>query len=220
MTLSIANRLLHVLAAVVAVAVARRRADYRSVAGFLVLSAVIDVGRGIAREHGLDLSTAHAHEGWARVAVHVDQAAYLTWPAAGAWLAAAVFGGPPLRRVTIALGVAWFGAVTLLVAMYPASRGSATNHAFIAAELASTFFSVGAIARWWARREAPTLAHGVALLICGIHAVSFAVVARGYTLERWRIAVGAYVVLYVVVVLVQGGALWTSSSQGLKSPRL
>lgn len=218
MTLSTAVRLMHVFAAVLAVAVARRRAGYRTVAGFLALTAVLDVGRGIAREHGLDLSTARPHLGWQRVAIHIDQAAYLAWPAAVAWLSAAVFGGSPLKKVSLAIGAAWAGALVLLVAMYPAGRGVATDHAVIACEITSMFFAIGTVVRWWKHREMPTLAHAAALLVCGIHAAAFAVVARGYTVARWQIAVGAYLVLYFLISVVQGGVLWISSSPASNSP--
>jgi hypothetical protein len=160
-----------VCAAIVALLLARRRADHRPFAVFLCVVTVANllrVARGlIAPIRPLD---APPYEGWARVVFHIDQGLFLSWAAGLAVLVVVLFISSP-RWPAILPGVAWAGTVGYLATHYPAVRGEALRDVYLAAELGALVVATGSIITWTWRRASPTSAHACALFVVLFQAV-------------------------------------------------
>lgn len=200
---------LAVLAAVLAVLLARRRAEHRPIAVFLVSMAAIDLARlGLA--HLVDFAAApRPHVGLVRLAFHVDELGFLAWPAGLVALALVVFAG---RRPWPA-AVAWVATWAGLVALYPSDlvRGPGLARVYLATFLCSLAVYVAALAQWGAKRAAPNSAHAV-LLVLGAVELARLAPFYGSVFERWATYAGpTNVVLYAVLAAVEGGYLWVSS---------
>jgi hypothetical protein len=173
--------------------------------------------------------------GWARVAAHVDHALLLGWSAALAACAVAVFAVPieqmsvviytgtqverthrydsPRWEVAITIATAWFVMVAALVLTYPESR-VLHRQAYLMADLLAIGVGLAAFVTWLRQRDRaegmPVTKICMLLIICldavaplGPH------LAPGFY-SGWDRALGAYVVLYGLLVLIQGGTLWFS----------
>lgn len=191
--------------------VARRRPEHRLVAGALTLGLAADLARqaivlGVLRparaaSDGAPLS------GIAGVACDVDNALFLAYPAALAALSVWTF----LHRRPWPVLVAYALTVAGLAAAYPASRGEALARTYMGAELAAVAVTAGAFVMWFWRREPPTLTHGVTLLL-GACEIATLIPYRRHLFSSWTIAQAAYMTLYVILIVLHGGALWGSGS--------
>jgi hypothetical protein len=213
---ALAAALLYV-AAVSAVWLAVRRVDYRPVAGFLFAVAFADLARMLSRRWllapaweaqraaGLD-PAAVPLSGLGRVGGHIEHAGFLVWSGGIAALSLAVLARRPARWALAAYGV----AVAVLVVSYPAIRGEDLRRYYLACEMLALATALVSGVAWWRRREPPTLPAAAALLIA---ALDIAVLFGPYRVglfTSWRFAQAVYVVLYLVLVVIQGGALWDS----------
>jgi hypothetical protein len=205
------------MAALMALALARYRADYGPVARFLLAVSVADLARMGAqrwliapaweaqRAAGLD-PAAVPLSGLGRIGGHIEHAGFLVWSAGVASLALVVLAR---RKVWPALAT-YGAAVAVLVATYPLIRGDALRRYYLGAELFALATALASAVAWWRRREPPTLPVAAALLIS---ALDIAVLFGPYRVglwTSWAIAQAVYVVLYLVLVVIQGGALWDS----------
>jgi hypothetical protein len=219
MTLLGATRAALVLAAVAAVLVARRRADHRPIAAFLVATVVANTTRAALaayvfgparadmRAAGLD-PTQVPFTGGARLAAWVEMGAFLIWPAGIAAMVIAVY----LRRRPWLIAVAWALAAFAMGYAYPLTRGDVLRRCYLAAELAGLAVAVGTIATWFPRRAVPTLPIGVALCIVVVELGSLIGPYLGNPFATWERAQALYLVLYLAIVVLQGGSLWKPSS--------
>jgi hypothetical protein len=205
------------VAALGAVLLALRRADYRPVARFLAAVATADLARMTAqrwlivptweaqRAAGIDPAIVPL-SGLARVGGHVEHAGFLVWPAGVAALMLAVLGRRRAWPALVAYGI----AVAVLILAYPAIRGDLLRRYYLACELGALATALVSATAWWRRREAPALPAAAALLIA---ALDLAVLFGPYRVglwTAWPFAQAVYVVLYLVLVTIQGGALWDS----------
>jgi hypothetical protein len=200
---------LAILAAALAVVLAIRRVDHRPIAVFLVVMTAIDLAR-LALAHVVDFDAApRPHVGLVRFAFHIDELGFLAWPAGLAALALVVFAGRPYGLVRLA----WAATGVCLIALYPSDlvRGAGLAQIYLAAELVALAVYVVTLARWGARRAAPSSAHAV-LLVLGAVELARLVPFYGPVFQRWATYAGpTNVVLYAVIAAVQGGFLWVSS---------
>ncbi|MFT3768925.1 MAG: hypothetical protein QM820_26080 [Minicystis sp.] len=156
--------------------------------------------------------------GLTRVACDIDNALMLAYPAALAALAVWMF----LRRRPWPVAMAYLLSVAALAVAYPASRGLPLARSYMAAELATVAVSFGAFIMWFWRRESPTLAHGVALLL-GLTEIATMIPYQRSPFswlpiaQAWSIAQASYMTLYVVLIVIYGGALWGSGSSSPSS---
>ena len=186
-----------IVAAVAAVALARRRPEHRPAAVALVLLALCAVGRlgTVAGLHGLPRPV----EGASRVLVYLDGALQLATGAVVAGLAVAVTAEKP-RRAARAVVVCWTLASLALAITYPSPlvRGAGLRKLYLMADLTALLVSLLAIVRWARRRRSPgsaqAIAIGLVLLDLGILLVPFG---------PWRssIFVGPYDLIQIGIVV-------------------
>ncbi len=198
-----------ILAAVLAVALARERAEHRPIAVFLVVAVVVDLARAYLRARfALDLPG--PYEGARRIAFHVDEAGFLGWPAGLAALGLVVFA----RRPAWPPFVLWGLACAVLFALYPSDivRGAGLQRVYLAAYLGGLAAALVTGLSWWnAKRNKPGPAHAV-LLMLAIVDVARLVPFYGSVFDRWATyAPPTNAVLYAAVSAVEGGFLWQSS---------
>jgi hypothetical protein len=203
-------------AAVVALAwaVAKRLPDHRSVAWLLTLGLAADVAREVIQVNVLQPTRvamgAGPFHGFARGAFNVDEALFLAWPVGIAACATWVF----LRHRTWAFLAAYILAVALVVQAYPTLRGAELARVYLGAELAAIVVGLGSFITWAWKRETPNLTHVVMLFVVAVEAVTLLPFGKG-PFVYWSLAQASYMTLYVALMVVYGGVLWSrgSSSQ-------
>jgi hypothetical protein len=204
-------------AAIGAAVLARKRSDYRPIAIFLgavacanflraALAALIfNPERAAMRAAGLDPALV-PFTGAARVAAHVEVAAFLVWSAGLAAVTIAVY----LQRRPWLVGVAWALCSIGIAYAYPITRGDVLRRCYLAAELAALTVAAGAIITWAWKREPPTLPRGAVLCIVAVDFGTLIGPYLGNPFLTWERAQALYLVLYIALVVIQGGSLWSS----------
>jgi len=220
---------LHVVAGLLAVAIARHRSEYRPTAFFLIATGVIDVAlttireliftpaRTAIRAAGLD-PAAVPWTGSVRIAFHLHEALFLTWYAGLAALALVVF--TKLRPWPVA--ILW-AAVSLALAMtYPITRGEVLRRVYLAADLAALAVAVASFASWFRRRrpgQGFTFPQLIATLVFAIElGALFAGAWRWNVFENWSLSQVAYATLYASCIFLQGAVLWLTPSSSQYPP--
>jgi hypothetical protein len=201
--------LLQIVAAVLAVTLARRRPEHRPVAWFLCAMTAIDWTRlAIARAAHFDHAV-RPHEGAVRLAFHLDELGFVAWPAGLAALALVLFTGQRPRPAF----VAWAMLGAALVVLYPADlvRGAGLQRVYLVAHLAALFVAVAALERWSRRREEPGPELAVMLVLAAVDVLRLVPYA-GSIFGSWAgLVQPANVALYGTLAAVQGGTIWVSS---------
>ncbi|HSN97292.1 MAG TPA: hypothetical protein VLS89_03305, partial [Candidatus Nanopelagicales bacterium] len=142
-------------------------------------------------------------------AVYLDGALFIAWPAALAACAVRVLAERrawPVAIVYVAMSVA-------LAASYPDARGSTLRLWYLAAVLGASLAGVASLAFWlrrhWGKKRADLAVTVTALIVAG-HLAS--VLAGPYRFglfgAEWYLIQLAYLLLFSIVILLQGGALW------------
>jgi hypothetical protein len=211
MNLALSALGLQILNAILAAVLARRQREYRPIAVFLCGTACADLIRWALMvwvpsppPGGPPLS------GFTRVAFDVDCALFLTWPAGLAGTALWVF---LQRRAWVVIPV-WAATVAALVVTYPTTRGAVLQSCYLAAELAALTVTLGAFIQWVWKREMPRLHHIALMLVAGVDAATLiAGPWHSVIYEAWPLSQLMSAVLYVVLIAIHGGMLWTSGSQ-------
>ncbi len=210
MTLYGVTTVLQALAAALAVVLARRRVDHRPVAIFLIGMTLANAARWALRTFVILPAQALAPgaplHGLSRAAGHFDQALFFAWPAGIVALTIAVFS----RRRPWPVAIPWALMVAALVLTYPEIRGTATRPFYLAAELAALLVAIGLIVQWAWRREAMTCPRLSTLFIVGIDCGTLLGPYRTNPFATWDLAQAMYAVLYVVLIVIQGGVAWGS----------
>jgi hypothetical protein len=212
---------LALVAAALAWALARRRAEHRPIAALLTVGLVADVCRRVLAV--LVLNPAHARlgaapfTGWPRVAGHVGEALFLAWPAAIAAAALTVFhlGTPEAkRRAHLAVLGVYVAALLALVVTYPITRGDTLVRCYLAANLAAIVAGIGAIGTWVSARRLPEAHHfALALVVMAELVSAVAGPWRADLFGSWSLAQVSYALLLGVLIALQGGLLWISTSR-------
>jgi hypothetical protein len=203
-----------ILAGDFAVAVRATKAGYRAVMASSCSRPLWPRAGGPRRasiEHGLDLSTVRPHVGWERVAIHLDQAAYLLMAGRGGgvacgcdvWRDSHTRSGSRLSRSWRCVGRrSWCSS--RCIRDKPVNGDRSRRHRL----RITSMFSQSAPSFAGGNAAGPTRSRTLSLSsFFGIHAAAaFAVVGRSYTAARWRIAVGAYLQCsYLLITVVPGG---------------
>jgi hypothetical protein len=207
---------LNALAAVLAVMFARRRTEHRPVAMVIVATLTADLVRVPIGLWGwmharATLPPDMPLSGWPRVAHHLDQVLFLTWPAGLAALSALVFFLPHLRRWALrSVAAVYVAMIAALVLTYPANR-PALGFAYAAASLAgAAAVIVGAVA-WGRRRTRPQPEHAITLALGTLELALFAdpfAPPAPAPFERWSVAQLVYLCTWAAVCALHGGFLW------------
>ena len=192
-----------VLAAGTAVALARRRGDYRAIAFFLVGTVVAQVVRFALLVAVLQPATEAGRlpfTGSERAAFHVEQALFIAFPLGITALAIHVLA----RRRTWPVALAWVAAVAVLALGYPTIRRELLQSVYLALELASLVAAIGAAAWWW-RSSARGGPPDDAVLLCIV--IELGALAGPYAAGlidvTWPIAQGLYSGLFLILLGLQ-----------------
>jgi hypothetical protein len=230
MSLLLASCFLQALAAALAVMLARRQHEHRPFAALLAYTTVttairLPLQHWIMTPASIALGGDPAHgippalplSGWARVAAHIDHALFLGWSAAFAVVVLWVF--LPSERWTQRLArgyavpvVVWVGMIAYFVITYPDSRPY-HRQGYLFAELAALLVGaavfVGWVRRAW-RVDGMSVTRLCMLLILLLDGAGMLgpYLAPSF-FAAWDGARVAYIILYVLLILVQGGSLWT-----------
>jgi hypothetical protein len=202
--LDLAN-VLQACAALSAAILAWRRASYRPVACLLGLTTIADWLRLLLDK--AILSTApRPYEGMARVGFHLEQALFLTWPAALAAVAGWVFG----RRRPWIVALVYSAAMVFLCAGYPRIRGDFLRYVYLALHVLAFGYALICIMRQIFRAAPKIEIEHAAVVYATI--ISLAALLGPYTgsdwIARWNFAQLANIVMYGVLTYRQGKLLW------------
>ncbi len=197
---------LRAVVAVLAIALAGRRAQYRPVAVFLVAIAALDALRFyVVRPLYLPYPTPYV--GSARFWFHVGEAIFISWPVGTAAVAWRVFLGRRLAAPLLA-GVA---ATIALVVGYPwPFRGHPLAYFYAATQAASVIAGIACAAIWTSRREHPRPEHAVSTLLTILSAALFVGPFKPvdpHPFDSWSVAQIVHSMLWAAILLVQLGAL-------------
>ena len=197
-------RLALILAMIGAVALARRRAEYRPIAALLVFLGFANAARSILNELVFQPAIRAGRlpfHGGERAAFHVEEGLFLSWPFGVAGLAVAVFLSK--RRWPI-VAAAYAAAVAVLVAKYPAIRQDLLAEVYLYLTLGCLVVAAGALAWRWHRRiplsppEITTFLFVTFLL---------ATVLGPYTLGRvdtgWSLGAGLFAGMYGAIAVME-----------------
>jgi hypothetical protein len=207
MRLLVIGALLHLLAGLLALRLARLRADYRPVALFLAGTAIADLAL-VALTLGASTALPSAPlTGIARIVGHIRQALYLVWPFGFAALFVAVFSNRFPRIIPLAYVV----TVAALVLGYPTLRGETLRQAYLGIELAALAVALAAIIQWAWRRESPTLTHIVALLLLGTEIAALVGPWHRDIFTGWDMARVMFAFTYAAITGLQGSVSWKLS---------
>jgi hypothetical protein len=199
--------ILHLVAGIVGMQLARRRRDYLPVAVFLLGTAIADLGL-VALTLGAPTALPTAPlTGLTRFVAHVRQGLYLVWPFGFTTLVITVFSGRFLRVIPLAYVV----TLAALVLGYPTLGGELLRRVYLGIELAALAVAVAAITQWAWRRESPTLPHVMTILLLSGEAGLLFGPWHHDIFAGWEAGRIMYSTVYVVLIGLQGGVLWKSS---------
>ncbi len=208
-------RLIEIVAAIVAVLLARRRAEHRPAAVALVVFTLADALR-LPVDTALPWSEAPYAALGMRALVYLDTALVLAMEAVLPTLAVVVCSERP-KRPLVAMVAAWAAVSVGCAVLYPSPmvRGDGLARVYLAADLAGLFVTIVAFVQWARRRESPSSSHVVALLLMAADVVVLLVPFspwRAGIFQRWDTAQFALVLLFFTLTLYQGGLRWRSSA--------
>jgi hypothetical protein len=217
---------------VLAVLLARRRAEYRAVALFIVWTLAADLIRAAAMVWGwaparAALGPVPPLSGWPRIAHHLDQVLLLTWPAGLAALGVVVFLPHARRGALRGVALAYVAAVVLLAVTYPANRPVLARSYTVSYLAGIVGVVVGAVS-WTRRRMRPRPEHASTLILGLLDVALFAgpfAPPAPQPFERWNLAQFIYLMTWSALALLHGGFIWggllqSPSESGYYSRRL
>lgn len=205
---------LSALATVLAWMLARHRAEHRPVAVLLTLGLGADVAQRALRTLYLSAVTQRlgADVPWtgpARLAATLFHALFLAWPAALVGAALVVF----LHRSAWPAVAAYAASIAAIVVIHPIAGNGSLTRALTAAQLAAVLVSLGCALTWYLRptTEPTSTAQAALSLIVGVELTSLAFAWRTGVFANWHLSQAIYVVMYAVLIILQGGFVWQSS---------
>jgi len=210
-------RLTQIAAAVSAVLLARRRADHRPFAVYMVSVTVANTMRAMLTAWWCPIRPLGSppFTGSARLAFHVDEAVGLALPAALAITAIVLFA--ERRRLAVVPALAWIGGVAYLCASYPEVRGEQLRRVYLAAELGALCIAAGAITLWTWRRLPPTPARVALLAVVIVDGVTLIAGAWRYGFwDHWHLQQIALTLLYATLTILQV-LTWIQASASRRS---
>lgn len=204
----IIGALLHLVAGLLGVRLARFRPDYLPVAVFLAGTAIVDLVLVALTVGAPTEIPASPLTGMARVVGQLREALWLIWPFAFVAMFLAIFAG----RRPWAVGAAYVVTIAVLVIEYPTLRGEVLRRVYFGIELAALIIAAGALIQWAWRREFPLLPHLVAI---GLLSTEVAVLLGPWAHDifaGWTAGRIMYSMVYAAISIVTGGMLWIRRS--------
>lgn len=211
----LAGNAVHLVAAVLAVLLARRRAEHRPVLAFIAWTLAADLLRAALMVWGWGPARAALPPeapltGWGRVAHHLDQLLFLTWPAGLAAVSAVVFRPDQRRELLRGISLVYLAAVLALVLTYPANRPM-LGRLYAVGYLAGSLSVIAGVVSWWPRRTHPRPEHAITIVLglldLGLLAGPF-LPPDPDPFTGWPLAHIVYFVAWGAVCALQGGSLW------------
>ena len=209
--LSLARYLVNAVAVGLAFACARRVASFRVVAWTLAFGLVAELAGEALLAWVLPPVPTQPLTGTLRWAIYADRALFIAWPALLAGCSVRVLWERRAWPVAAGYAVAAFG----LAVTYPTTRGGVLRLCYLGIDLAALLIAFVSLIMWlrrhWGKTRADVSVTVTAVLVVG-HLM--AVIAGPYKFglfgPEWHLMQLAYLFLFVVVSLLQGGALWES----------
>lgn len=205
---------LSALATALAWILARRRAEHHPVAVLLTVGLGADGARQVLRTLYLNAAMQRlgADVPWtgpARLAATLSHALFLAWPAALVGAALVVF----LRRRAWPAGAAHLATVAAIVVVHPIAGNGSLARALTAVQLAAVLSSLGCALTWYLRptKEPTSTAQAALSLIVGVELTTLGFAWRTGIFAGWHLSQAIYVVMYAVLIILQGGFVWQSS---------
>lgn len=195
-----------ILAATMAVWVARGRREYVPIAVVLIISAVADILRLVISGAMPPTSETASSSPGVIVLYAVDSALWLTWPAGLAASALVVF----LDRKPWAVLIAWAALAIGLAVSYPWARGENLRLVYLGAELTAQAVALGGALLWSTRRSPPGAEHAVLALLVAVELGTLIAGPWRAIYTTWYISQLMYLGAFAAIIAVQGGALWRS----------
>ena len=201
--------LLATTAAVLAWTLSRRSPQHRIVAWCFTAYVVANAARGLLLAYVLPPPEGPPLEGTLLAALYADRAFYLVWRACLAAMAVSVL----LKRRIWSVGVVYAASVVALALAYPVTRGEVLRKVYLAADLAALFVGIASLAVWVRRREPSDLTTRIVGVIFVSHLVAVIVGPYRFGLfgAEWVLQQAAYIVIWSIIILLQGNDLRTSS---------
>jgi hypothetical protein len=195
-------------------ALVRKKPEHVPVAALLTLGLACDVARR-ALTRGV-LLPAIARDGDApftggvRAVAHVDDALFLAWPAALAACSLAVF----LRRRPWPVILVYVAFVAAIAIAYPMTRDGLLARAYTGAELFAVMVSLGAAIMWYRSpsKVQTTTAQSTLVVIVASELASVVGSWRLGIFDNWHLTQIAYLLMFAVLIVMQGGLVWQSRS--------
>jgi hypothetical protein len=191
-----------------------RRASHRPVAVALSIGLAANVGRLVLMAWVLPPANfardAPPISGPLVLAIYVDRALYLAWPAAVAALAVRVF----TARRTWPVWLTWAAVCACLALSYPASRFDTLRRVYLAADLGAAVVSCGLLVPWW-RGETPADLSTVSTAVLSAALLVWVLTGPhryGLFAEAWNLSPYAYVLAMGSIVLLHATA-WIQRSR-------
>lgn len=206
---------LSAVAMVLAWTLARRSAEHRPIAWLLSAGLGVDLARRALRTFYIvpviRPLRGHPLTGLPLAVSHVNDALFLTWPAALAACALVVYLG---RRPWPA-AMAWLAVVAGLVAFHPYESTGMLGRALTGAQLAGVAVALGCAATWYlsTSRAPTTTAQASLAVIIGSELATLVGSWRVGVFDNWHVSQILFLLLYVLLVVLQGGFLWSSRSR-------
>jgi hypothetical protein len=204
---------LSAVATVLAWALARRRQEHRPVAVLLTVGLAADIATRALRAFYFarvigELGTDARWTGVPRIMGHVADAVLLSWPATLAGAALVAFAGRRWWYATIGYAV----ALCVLIVVHPFAGDGSLASAIRTVHIIALAVAIGSAATWYLRTEPQgervNSAQACLMLILCIELPSLAGAWRLGIFGNWNLSRIAYVVLYSLLIIIQGGWLW------------
>ena len=195
-------------------ALARKKSEHRPIAYLLTAGLASDVAQHALRPMLLQWIATLGDAtwtGWPRATAHLYQALFMVWPTGLAAAALFVFLGRKPWPV-----IACYAAVVAgVVALHPKARDGTLPRVYTAVQLACLLVAIGSAGSWYlasrqTRARADT-AQASLMFILSVEAPSLAGAWRFDIFSNWHLSQIADLIMFALLILLQGVMLWTSS---------
>jgi hypothetical protein len=199
-------------ATILAWALALRRPEHRPIAYLLTVGLGSDAARHVLTVKVIrPAALAFGDTPWtgsARGAAIVDEVLFIAWSVAMVGAALVVFLD---RRAWPALA-SYAALVVWIAAAHPMMLDGSLPRFYTVVQLASSAVCVGCALTWYIGAHKPaTTAQTCLALTVAVELLSIAFSWRVGIFQQWHLSQGVYLVLYGVLILIQGGILWQHS---------
>jgi hypothetical protein len=202
---------MYVGAAVLAWILTAKRPEHRPVALLLSLGLAVEVLQlvlevGVLAPLRASLGVQAPWTGWAAVVGLMAKGVWAIWPAALAATVLVAFGRKPWLAI-----VGWACTMIVFAVVHPIAGDGSEARVLAVVEVLFVAISAGVLVAWYSKPSRPMNSAQFALtMIVATELVSLLGAWRVGLFEQWPVSQMLYLVLFGVLILTQGRALWNS----------